>query len=316
MVRRANRIAVLKSQGAGLLLAIVAAALSLNAQADAIAVVLSDNAAPYTEVYEAVRVASGSEHNVTRYLAADQAGDSSCAASLIISTGVKATEAVIRNCPKTPLIATLVTRDWYVHGGQSQLAGTRPASAIFLDQPFSRQLRLIKEVLPEASRVGVVLSTAQSWQLRELQKQAQLSHMTIVEAVLGTDRRLVESLEKVLPDADMLLALPDPEVFNRNTAQTLFLTTYRYRVPVAGYSRSLTRAGALVSLYSSPTQIGQNAAEMAIRALSVNTIKLPPPQFPRYYSVSTNEHVARSMGIDLPDEASLLKRMQEGGERD
>lgn len=302
-----------------LLLVLGVAVTCPDASAAIVAVVLSEDSAPYQEVFNAVQASAGPEHVALRMLA-DQpvAADAVSSASLVISVGVKATESVARNFPRTPVIAALVPRDWYLHGGQNRLAaGERAVSAVFLDQPFSRQLRLVKEALPRATRIGVVLSSSQSWQLRELQSQARAFQFTISEAVLGRrDGRLVESLERVLPAADLLLALPDAEVFNRGTAQIIFLTTYRYRVPVIGYSRSLTLAGALVSIYSSPAQIGRHAGEMALRALSGSSIRLPPAQFPKYFSISSNNHVAKSLGIDLPEEEFLLKRVEEEGSHD
>ncbi len=288
------------------------------APAATVAVVLSDDSAPYLEVLAAIRSRLGPEHNIVQELPAQFAlSDSGSTAKLVISVGVKAAEAVAERSAKTPVIAALVPRDWYIHGGQAKLAtDQRAATAVFLDQPFSRQMRLVREALPDASKLGVVLSNAQAWQLRELQSQAKSAGIGVNEATLGSDQRLVESLEKLLPEVDLLLALPDAEVFNRGTAQTIFLTTYRYRVPVIGYSHSLTRAGALVSIFSSPDQIGQQAAELALKALSTSVVKLPPAQFPKYYSISINQHVARSLSLELPTEAVLLKRMHEGPEHD
>ncbi|HYP69032.1 MAG TPA: ABC transporter substrate binding protein [Thiobacillaceae bacterium] len=308
----------LKGYFAKALLTLGAAVIASNGLAATIAVVLSDDSAPYQEVLGAIQSRLGSEHNLIRETPDQLASnDAALAAKLIITVGVKAADAAIKSSSKTPVIAALVPRDWYLHNGQSRLAADqRPATAVFLDQPFSRQLRLVREALPEASKLGVALSNSQTWQLRELQSQAKLMHLSVNEVIVGSELRLVESLEKILPSVDLLLALPDAEVFNRITAQTIFLTTYRYHVPVMGYSRSLTRAGALVSIFSSPEQIGQQTAEIALKVLSNGSVKLPPAQFPRYYSISINEHVARSLGLVLPVESVLLKRMQEGGERD
>ena len=288
------------------------------APAATVAVVLSDDSEPYQEVLAAIQSRLRPENNIVRESPDEFASsDSALTARLIITVGVRAAEAVAEKSTKTPVIAVLVPRDWYIHGGQARLTSDhRPATAVFLDQPFFRQLRLVREVLPEASKLGVVLSTTQAWQLRELQSQAKALNLSVSDVILGPDQRLVESLEKLLPELDLLLALPDAEVFNRGTAQTIFLTTYRYRVPVVGYSRSLTRAGALVSIFSSPDQIGQQAAELALKALSIGMVKLPSAQFPRYYSISINQHVARSLGLELPAEATLLKRMQEMPEHD
>jgi putative ABC transport system substrate-binding protein len=133
-----------------------------------------------------------------------------------------------------------------------------------------------------------------------------------VYRTLTTEERLITPLEQVLSEAELLLAVPDPLIFNRNTAQSLFLTSYRYRVPVLGYSRSLTRAGALLSLHSSPAQIGRQAAEWVNGAIQGTSVRLPQPAHPAYFSVSINEQVARSLGFSLPPEAELEKRLGGG----
>lgn len=135
--------------------------------------------------------------------------------------------------------------------------------------------------------------------------------LSLVRQTVTADERLIGPLENVLSEADLLLAVPDPLVFNRNTAQSLFLTSYRYRAPVLGYSRSLTRAGALLSLHSSPAQIGRQTAEWVNSAIQGVTVRLPPPAHPAYFSISINEQVARSLGFVVPSETVLEKRLGE-----
>nr|HPR06509.1 ABC transporter substrate binding protein [Denitromonas sp.] len=90
------------------------------------------------------------------------------------------------------------------------------------------------------------------------------------------------------------------------------LTAYRHRSPVIGFSPAYVRAGAVMAVYSSPEQMGQQAAEMAVQSLLGNP--LPEARHPAYFSVSVNPHVARSLSIDLPDAATLEAqiRRQEG----
>ncbi|MGO9446758.1 MAG: hypothetical protein ACLPXB_18575 [Thiobacillaceae bacterium] len=297
------------------LLAIGAMMGGVNAQATAIAIVLSDNFASYGEVFGTVASNLGGENNVVR-LPADQPGVAAAranAASLLITGGVRAAESVVGNFPRTPRIAALVPRESYGRGGQGPLAASQgPASAVFLDQPFSCQRGFVRGLMPEASRIGVVLSAAQTSQRRELQAQAKRSDLTIVDAILGPNQSLVASLEKGLPASQELLALPDPEVFNRRMAETIFITTYLHRVPMVGYSDSLTREGALVSLYSSPAPLGQHVVQLAFRAISGSDVKLSPSQFPKFYAVSAKPHVARLLGVTLQDDASLLKDLHGG----
>ena len=288
----------------------------LVAQAATVAIVLSDDSAAYQETFEAIEREIGDGHKVVRVMA-DKLGSEPALseARLVLSVGVKATERIADHAGKTPVIAVLVPKDWYQKSGRALLVeGARSAAAVVLDQPYSRQLQLIKLALPKASRIGVVVSQGNSGQLAEVEQAALALRLSVSGATITSDSLLVDSLEKILSDSDVLLAIPDALVLNRNTVQSLFITSYRYRDPVVGYSKSLSRAGALVSLYSTPTQIGRQAGEIAQRFLSGG--KLPGMQWPKYFSISLNAHVARSLDIDLISEQSLLRELQEGGGHD
>jgi ABC-type uncharacterized transport system substrate-binding protein len=60
-------------------------------------------------------------------------------------------------------------------------------------------------------------------------------------------------------------------------------------------------------VYSTPAQIGLQAGLMARGVLQGRT--LGPPQYPQDFSISVNEHVARSMGLSL-DAQTLTERLR------
>ena len=281
-----------------------------------VAVVLSDDSEPYQEVYQVISaLLDDTRHLVSRVYAESVSASSLAEASLVVAVGVRAAESLAARPSRTPVLAVLVPRAWYDKAGRVLLAagGQRVASAIYLDQPFDRQGQLIRLAFPEMQRVGALMGVEQEYLLAELEATLRTQQLTLVRGTLTSQERLIPPLENVLAGADVLLAVPDPLVFNRNTAQSLFLTSYRYRVPVLGYSRSLTRAGALLSLHSSPAQIGRQTAAWVIHALSQAPLRLPSPAYPAYFSISINEQVARSLGFSLPSEAELEQRL--GGAR-
>lgn len=289
------------------------AIVSSQAVAARVAVVLSDDATPYQEVYQVIRAyLDDTPHEAVRVYAEGLTPAALNDARLVVAVGVGAAEALAALPERPPVLAILVPRAWYLKTGRARLGSgnRRNLSAIYLDQPFERQALLIRLALPDVRRVGVLLSAEQSSVVNELDSALRAQGLSLVYATLTHDERLITPLEAVLTEADLLLALPDPLVFNRNTAQSLFLTSYRYRDPVLGYSRSLTRAGALLSLHSSPAQIGRQAAEWISSAMQGGTVRLPPPAYPSYFSVSINDQVARSLGFTLPPEADLEKRLE------
>ena len=291
------------------------ALVSARAAAARVTVVLSDDSAPYQEVYQVIKAyLDDTAHEVSRVYAEGLTAPSLNEARLAVAVGVRAAESLAALPQRMPVLAVLVPRTWYIKTGRARLGdgGRRNASAIYLDQPFERQVQLIRQAFPEVQRVGVLVGAEQAGLVGELDEALRTQQLSLVHQVLAADERLITPLENVLSGADLLLALPDPLVFNRNTAQSLFLTSYRYHVPVLGYSRSLTRAGALLSLHSSPAQIGRQTAEWVNSAIQRVPVNLPPPAYPVYFSVSINERVARSLGFTLPPEAELEKRLGGG----
>lgn len=298
------------------LVAVCLSGVSTQAVAARVAVVLSDDSAPYQEAYQVIRAyLDDSGHEAARFNARGLTSASVTETSLAVAVGVLAADALAALPNPPPILAVLVPRSWYVKTGRSRLTddGNRLASAIYIDQPIERQAQLIRLAFPDARRVGVLMSASQVGLLDELETDMRRQRLDLVHAILGKDEQLISPLENVLSDADLLLALPDPGVFNRNTAQSILLTSYRFRDPVLGYSRSLTRAGALLSLHSSPAEIGRQTAEWVNSALLGPVVRLPAPAHPAYFSISINEQVARSLGFALPPEAELEKRL--GGRR-
>ncbi len=295
---------------------VVLAALScVSAQGAVVAVVLSDDTAPYQEATAAVEAALRPGHTVVRVQAGKLAisGGALSRASVIVTVGVKAADLIAAQGGTTPVLAVLVTEDWYQSRGRTRLgSGGRSVGAVVLEQPLSRQLRLIRSAFPAAGKIGVVVSPRNAGMLETMQAAAEAEGLVLVGAVAESETALLPTLVNVLKEADLLLAVPDAEALNRNTVQSVLMTTYRYRDPMVGYSQALSRAGALVSLYSSPEQVGRQAGELTARVL--NGSKLPGLQWPRYFSVSVNEHVARSLGIDVPAEEALLNGLGGGND--
>ena len=292
----------------------VALLFATPAWAGRVAVVLSNDSGPYQEVYQAMRaMLDDSGHELVRVYAGNLPAALPADARVLVAVGTHAAEAVATLPGRTPVLAVLVPRAWYSQAGQARLSdGRRAVSAIFLDQPFDRQAQLIRLALPEVRRVGIVLGAGQRSLADELGAALRSHQLQMVHVSLDPGERLALSLETVFSESDLLLAVPDPQVFNSNTAQSLFLTSYRYRDPVMGYSRSLTRAGALLSLHSSPAQIGRQTAEWLNGALSGNPVRWAAASYPAYFSVSVNEQVARSLGFVLLPEAELEKRLGGG----
>ena len=229
---------------------------------------------------------------------------------LVIALGVKALEAAGKLKQTTPVIGVFTPLPSFNSLMSTNERDLGNFSAIVLDQPYTRQLLLIKMILPEAKILGLLMGPT-SAQHSELIKQiGEQNNLNVLDEQLSNEAELIPKLRIILNTTDLLMAIPDPLVYTRETAKAILLTSYRYQKPVFGYSKSYVQAGALAGVYSSTQQLAKQAAEIAIDSQLPPGL-LPAPQTPKYFSIAVNYQVAKSLNILMMDENQLHKKMLE-----
>jgi len=233
-------------------------------------------------------------------------------AAVFVALGSEAAQVLLAGKVQAPVLCALLPRGAFERLLRSTgrvMSGR--LSAIYLDQPLARQLSLIRLALPQASRLGVLWGPESSGNARSLQVQAAAYGVSLSELALGRVENLSTGLPELLADSDVLLALPDPLVFNSNTIQNILLSSFRARVPMVAFSPAYVRAGALLALYTTPEQAGQQAAEQVWQVLQGKPLPDHPIE-PNDFEVGVNAHVARSLGLTF-DGISLrlaLRRLE------
>lgn len=176
-------------------------------------------------------------------------------------------------------------------------------TAIFIDQPLGRAIKLTKLALPNTKAVGLL--AGKQLNIPAIKSIANQHSLTLEARVLTNQKDLVYTLSDILANTDSLLTYPDPSIYNSWTAQNILLTAYRHKKPVIGYSKSFIKAGALLGVYSTPSQLAQQTSEMVLTIAKKKENFVPTPQYPKYYTVSVNKMVAKSLGIKINSETKL-----------
>lgn len=234
-------------------------------------------------------------------------------ASLLVAVGVRAMRAAAERSDLPPTLNVLVPRSSYERV-LAESARRRPRtqfSAIYLDQPLSRQLALIRKLFPGKPRVGVLLGPESSAFLPRLRAEEARGGPGVVSEKVLSELEIIPALARVLRDADLLLALPDSVVFTRDSARPILLTAYRHGKPLLGFSQAYVNAGALAAVFSTPAQIARQTAEILDSSLARRSV-LPAASYPRYFSVSVNRAVARGLAIEAPADEALRAALAVG----
>lgn len=288
---------------------------------DNITILLSEDGPAYTEFSSQLStvLSQGNSKNTVKVLilSAYKNEDLSRNANnqVLIAVGTPAMTAMAQKPPAMAVLNVLVPRHTFQKIAKQYGRNQDPHhfSAIYFDQPWNRQLGLVRATLPGRNRLGLLLSKDSTEILTGIQLAAKDLDIQINVETATDDSELLPALRRLLANSDSLLALPDSAIYNRNNIPSILLTSYRQKVPLFGFSAAYVKAGALAAVYSSPGQIAQHVAEV-IQGLSSNAY-LPLPQYPRYFSVNTNTQVSRSLSLEMEDEASLARKLKSLPER-
>lgn len=230
-------------------------------------------------------------------------------ADLVVTIGSRASQLIHGLPARGQVLHVLIPSTAYPF--PPAVPGDEPDhSAIFIDQPWQRQLNLVQLVLPGVEHIGILLGGTSQAQRPGIEQAIARQQWQARIGLVAEGGNYLGPLRRLLEESEVLLAVPDQQVFNRQNLQGILLTTYRREVPMIGFSSGYVRAGALAAVYSTPEQIATQAAHWIVPLLAEPGRRLPPPGYPAYYSVAINHQVARSLGLRVPGEEDLLRGLQ------
>lgn len=303
-----------------LLLAIPAAA-----QTTSVNVLLSSDKGYYQEVAKNLRHAlASSDASVTTSALnksnelpdtiAAHNGSSANRKDLLIAVGARACETLMGTPDKRNLLCTFLPRSAYLRLKERyrEQLGKRALATIHLDQPLVRYFALIKLLMPKAEQLGTSVGPDSKALLPTIIELSKTYDLTLHHTELTEDTNPVAQLSPVVEQSDVFLANPDRASLNRVTAKWLLYLSIRQRIPVIAFSKAYVNAGALAAVYSSPADIGRDTGEMVAAWLRQGGQQpLTTERYPNYCKVRSNPNVARALGIQVPSNGELEKKLAE-----
>lgn len=278
------------------------------AAASDVALILSERTAPYLEAAEAVRAALDPQADVAILGPGEIGTLAARPPRLAIPLGAQALKATVEAELRAPLLAALVLRPTFEALAERGPRRAYPATAVFLDQPPARHLDLLRAALPDRRRVGLLLGPESAGQADALRVAAKERGLALSIVRVGGPDEIYGALQRLLPDADVLLAVPDPAVWGAGTIQNILRTLYREGLPLVAFSAAYVKAGATLAVHSTPEQVGRQAGLAARQFLAGRP--LPAPQHPQQFNVAVNRPVVRSLGLAVPGDEAVAGQVR------
>jgi putative ABC transport system substrate-binding protein len=272
--------------------------------------VLSKNSASYTDVVDLIVAdwAKNKKYSIVLKEEQEKLVGLLDKTNIVISLGTGAAETVFKNKIKKPHIATLITQNSFdslakQYFGSEAIALAAGISPIFLDQPFERKVALAKKLLPKASRVGVMLGSATKAKISIYNNSIVDRKMKPQALVIDAGKNPIRQLDPIIKQSDVFIPVADSHLINVTTAKWILQLSYRYRVPVIGYSSNFVDAGALASVYSSAKGVAKQTLDLLDTVFNKDYIHAVHP--PKYCTVKFNTNVAWYLNLTIPDELAI-----------
>ncbi len=226
---------------------------------------------------------------------------------LYIALGQEALTVINQQKIKKPILAALITSsDWNQHFNNQQYSNT---SSIFYDPDPIKQLLLISHIDPSIKSLGILHSEQYILDKETLSKAAKSHSINLKFLINKNLEDFYNEYAELSNQTDGILLIPDKQVYNRNSVPKAILGSYRQEKFTFGYSKGLVQSGALASTFTSLNDYIKDLIESAENLL--NNPNLQFSRFSQYYSVETNNKVAKSLDHILLTNTQLKEKIDQ-----
>ncbi len=216
---------------------------------------------------------------------------------LIIGIGNAGMQSADKHYPKTKKLFISTDPDKY----KLDKNKNKYDAILYMAQPYCRQIRFIKLINKNWKTIGLLNSQEKLIDTNTIQQCAKKHHLETYIAKTTTNEDLKINIKDVLKHSDILLALPDKNIYNSQSVKNILLTSYRYRKPVIAFSESFVTAGALASIFSNTEQISNSASDLVEQYFKSGKKFKKSVNYPQEFDIKINRQVFRALDLSIPD---------------
>lgn len=226
---------------------------------------------------------------------------------LIISIGYNSAKAIAKHKTKKNVIYTLIPDNESLQ--LNIPCKNTTCYKIYINQPVHRYIQLFKNLFPAGKTLVFATTKENSIKSQQVKTSSKNNNIIVKDIRIHKKNNISRTFINKLNSNDVLLALPDPDIYNSNQAKSIILSTYHVNVPIIAYSKSFAKAGALISLYSSIDNIAEQTAKI-VNTIITDGLPKQKEYYPDDFTIEINSAVARSLNINIGSEYMLKRKLK------
>ena len=232
---------------------------------------------------------------------------------VIVTIGSAAAAYAVNNFVNSLIVCSFITRNAFDTISADALT-SQATTAVFIDQPIKRLIQISTLLRKDQSpyKIGMLSQSVLAEPNLVGDGAAANDDIEIKSTTLLLNGNPIKQIEPLMKSSDVFIVRPNTSLFNRLVAKLVLQLSMRYKTPVIGFSEKYAKAGALLSLYASPENIGLDAARMLSQSMQAPADAMPPPREGNEFSVVINQRIARKLGfaVDAEQLKSALNAME------
>ena len=180
---------------------------------------------------------------------------------------------------------------------KNQLSGGN-IYGIPLEVPPAEQFKLLRKLIPDLRKIGVLYDPAVSGELVEKgNTEARKSGLSLETVEVHSSKEVPGAVHSLKDKVDAIWMVPDRTVYSEESLPFIFAFTLDEKIPFLAFSESFVEAGALLSLSPDYEEMGRLASQ------KIDDVLNGRPQNPNpamKYRLVINLKTARKIHLDIP----------------
>jgi len=176
---------------------------------------------------------------------------------------------------------------------------------LYMTQSYCRQIQFIKLLNNKWKTISILNSREKPLNSAVIQQCANRSDIKTMIVSITAEENLTDKVKHALNHSDVLLALPDSNIYNSKSVKNILLTSYRHRKPVIAFSRNFVNAGAIAAIHSSIEQVAHSASRLIEQYFDLDQRFENPVNYPLSFDISINRQVFKALDLTPPDTDKL-----------
>ena len=221
---------------------------------------------------------------------------------LVLSVATPAAQATAQNIQDTPVLFTAVTDPVSAELIDSLEAPGANVTGTSDVAPVDQQLDLLKELVPDAKKVGIVYASGEvnsQVQVDDAKEAAESRDLEIVTQTVTNVTEIPQAVQ-ALGDVDAFYVPTDNLVVSG--IASLVQAAEGSKTPVIAAEAGTVEGGAVATLGIDYTELGRQTGEMALRILRDGEDPATMPvESAKDFTYMVNEDAAERQGVTIPE---------------